>query len=111
LYQTYNYAQYGPVFGAGSDILANLNYPGAYGFAGNLSYGGTSYAQPITRGATDGIYESDRFSIAEIEVLTFSRVPNNIPGTNVPDAGSTLGLLGLGLFGIAGARRLKSPRA
>jgi hypothetical protein len=82
----------------------------ALGFAQNYSYGATSYDQSITRGGTDG-YLHDYFRIDEIEVLTFTRVPNNPEPVNVSDAGGTFGLLGFGLVGLVRARRLMRAKA
>jgi hypothetical protein len=107
LWQTYNSEYYGPTFGGGHDLHVENNLGSGYAF--NFSFGGTSWGDDITTGDPNG-GRSHGFHISELEVFAFAQASNG-GGTSVPDASSTVALLGLCLLGLAGVRRLKGTAA
>ncbi len=115
-YQTYNYALYGPTFGAGHDLnvgfdlnsnsetgYLNVGYEEAYSYGPSLVYydGRGLLPQNSSRcGATCGF---DAFTINGLETYTFA------PATPVPEP-STLMLLAAGLASvILSGRRVRHP--
>jgi hypothetical protein len=105
--QTFNAQNYyGLSFGGGIDLqvshgaggpFANLDY----GLANNYSYGGTSGGDEIILGGPNfqdphSLSESSNFYVGDLEVYTFSRVP---------DTAGTLGLLSFSLLALAAFRR------
>lgn len=112
--QTYNHSTAGPAWGGGHDLVANLTDHN--GSARDYSYGAASANDPITFDAGDGYPNYDFFTVYEIEVLTFAPAPiggGGGGGSSVPDAGNTLGLLGMGiaLLGFARIRGKKGVAA
>lgn len=83
-------------------ILANAtseeNFGGSSARVATLS--GGNLGRYILIGARDGYDEDDK---VKIKKLTFMVSDNNIQST--PDSGATVALLGLGLFGLAAARK------
>ncbi|MES2019232.1 MAG: PEP_CTERM-anchored TLD domain-containing protein [Pseudomonadota bacterium] len=99
-YQTYNGAYYGPTFGGGHDIFVD----------GNLGYGysyGWSYGAATGQSLVDGsYYDGLDMLIRDLEVFTIGAY---VAPEAVPEP-ATFMLFGLGLFGLAAARRKKAAK-
>jgi hypothetical protein len=102
-YQTYNSFQYGPNFGAGSDLRIEFGLD--IGIAQNFSYGGTSFTNAITIGGSD--YDV-LDSIGRIEVYT---IISNGP-VAVPEP-ATIVIWGIGALsmGLVARRRVRKISA
>ena len=88
--QTFNWIDWGPLFGGGHDLCAYSNQM-EWGFARNYSYGGTIGSSPITYGGSaDGLGDQDWFQVARFEVYTFTKATNTAP---VASAGNNVYLL------------------
>jgi len=94
--QTYNGVDYGPTFGSGNDIYVNSTLTGGYSFG--ESFETDFLGQSILSGAA---YDGNGFAIDQLEVFTVA--------SSVPEP-SSVALLGLGVLGLATARR-KSTRS
>lgn len=96
LYQTYNYAGYGPTFGNGHDLYVAMDLSYAYS---NLY----SYASSTSAGLLGNEnYWSNAMTVSSMEVFTFAQARND-----VPEPGS-LALFAISLIGVAAARRKRS---
>jgi hypothetical protein len=95
-YQTYNGDYYGPVFGGGHDIYVDNNLSDGYSY-------GYSYGPQTGQSLVDGsFYNGVNMQIRDLEVFTIGGYI--APTQPVPEPASFL-LMGLGLLGVAAARR------
>jgi hypothetical protein len=94
---------YGPVFGGGHDLLVNPSLNS--GYAGNFSYGGTSFIGDIVDGAA-GDYWSF-FNVDALEVYSVPAGLNAVPGgsNSVTDIASSFVLIALSFPGLIALRR------
>lgn len=100
-YQTYNGDYYGPVFGGGHDIFVDNNLSVGYSY-------GWSYGSANNSSLVDGSYYNGvNMQIRDLEVFT---VGGFAPAQTVPEPASFL-LIGLGLLGVAAARRKVAAKA
>lgn len=101
-YQTYNGDYYGPVFGGGHDIYVDNNL--SVGYSYGWSYGNQSGASLVDGSYYDGV----NMQIRDLEVFSIGEYVT--PTQPVPEPASFL-LMGLGLLGVAAARRKKAGKA
>jgi hypothetical protein len=101
--QTYNGSHYGPVFGSTHDLFVDYDLSIGYSFA--YSYGNVTPGSSLVDGS---YYSGLDMLIGKLEVFT---VGNYIAPTQpVPEPASFL-LMGLGLLGVAAARRKMAAKA
>lgn len=100
-YQTFNNASYGPTFGGGHDIYVVNNLNSGYSYS--YSYGSANGTSLVTGSA----YNGTAMQIRNLEVFT---VGGFTPSQQVPEPASLL-LVGMGLLGVATARRKMAGKA
>jgi hypothetical protein len=101
-YQTYNGDYYGPVFGGGHDIYVDNDLSIGYSY-------GWSYGPQSSSSLVDGSYYNGvNMQIRDLEVFTIGGYI--APTQPVPEPASFL-LMGLGLLGVAAARRKMAAKA